>query len=188
MIFTELFPSDVAGLVLVDASHPDQLRRFREAIGERAVPHFGVERLAAALAWSGLVRLALPADAESKLPASIRAATAAYAPTSLGALLEEADALEETLAVAGAVRSFGDLPLVVLTALAPLDPAQLAAMQLNPSEGERFQAVWKSLQDDEASWSSRSEHVELTDSGHYIQIDRPDVVIAALSRVVEMVR
>ena len=188
MVFTRLFPGDVAGLVLVDASHPDQRRRFREAVGDRAVPQFGVEKLGAALAWTGLVRLAVPPDAASKLPASIEAATTAFVPTSLGALLEEADALEATLADAGSQRSFGDLPLVVLTAMAPLEPAELAAMQLDPSEGQRFKAVWKSLQDDEATWSTRSEHVVLTDSTHYIQIDRPDAVISAVASVVERVR
>lgn len=188
MAFTWRYRSDVAGLVFVDASHPDQRQRFHSVVGDRTDPRFGVERIGAALAWSGLVRLALPRAAEGKLPAEAYAAIMAHVPTSLGSMLKEADGLETTFAEAGSFRQLGDLPLVVLTAMAPLSEPQLAAMQLTAEEGNRYQSTWRALHEEEASWSSRGEHIVVPDATHYIQIDRPDVVIAAVQRVVAMVR
>jgi hypothetical protein len=50
------------------------------------------------------------------------------------------------------------------------------------------QANWQELQDDQASWSSRSLHQLVTDSTHYIQVIRPQVVIDAVREVVDAVR
>ena len=55
-------------------------------------------------------------------------------------------------------------------------------------QGVRFQAEWKTLHDDEATWSSRSRHEVVPDATHYIQLDRPDLVIKAVREVVDAVR
>ncbi|MGF6531255.1 hypothetical protein P3T20_002036 [Paraburkholderia sp. GAS206C] len=44
------------------------------------------------------------------------------------------------------------------------------------------------MQDDEATWSSRSQHQLVYDSSHYIQFHRPDLVINAVLSVVDTVR
>jgi pimeloyl-ACP methyl ester carboxylesterase len=44
------------------------------------------------------------------------------------------------------------------------------------------------MHNEEASWSSAGEHQVLPDATHYIQRDRPDVVIAAVRRVVARLR
>jgi len=49
-------------------------------------------------------------------------------------------------------------------------------------------SLWKELQGDEATWSSRSRHELVSNSSHYIQFDRPDVVIKAVNEVVLEVR
>jgi len=41
------------------------------------------------------------------------------------------------------------------------------------------------MQNELAQLSSRSTHVIAKNSGHYIQIDRPDLVIEAIHRVVD---
>jgi pimeloyl-ACP methyl ester carboxylesterase len=40
------------------------------------------------------------------------------------------------------------------------------------------------LYDDEATWSRRGRHEIVSDATHYIQFDRPDVVIRAIREVV----
>lgn len=186
MTYTRKYPAQVAGLVFVDASHPDQLRRFA-AIGVPPPPLPAVLKLVSALSWTGLVRL-FPIEAPEHADERVKEIVRARASTSLGAALAEGYALPQSLAEGGELRDLGNRPLVVLTAMAPLPQATLRALNLSASTGRRFREVWQALQDDEASWSTRSRHELFPEAGHYIQFDRPDVVIKAVTDVVNLVR
>lgn len=188
MTFANQFRDDVAGVVFVDASHPDQQQRMKEATGQKIEESMAGPKLLAALAWTGLPRLLAGAVGHPKAPAQASAAMSAYLPRSLRPMLDELAAIDETFAEAGAIRSLGDRPLVVLTAAAPFRAADLAALKLTDEQGQRMQAAWFELHDDEAAWSSRSRHIRLEDAHHYIQFERPDAVIDAIREVVEDVR
>jgi pimeloyl-ACP methyl ester carboxylesterase len=60
LTYTGQYGADVAGLVFVDASHPDQVARLRDAIGRDLDPGAGMIKTADSLAWSGAVRLFAP--------------------------------------------------------------------------------------------------------------------------------
>jgi len=64
----------------------------------------------------------------------------------------------------------GHLPLVVLTHGLPY---------LGP-QGERD---WQALQGNLAGLSSHSRYIIATRSGHFIQLEQPDLVIAAIKQV-----
>jgi pimeloyl-ACP methyl ester carboxylesterase len=51
-----------------------------------------------------------------------------------------------------------------------------------------MQAAWETLQADEATWSAGGRHQRVPNASHYIQFDRPDVVIGAVRDVVGRVR
>lgn len=182
------YADEVAGLVFVDASHPDQVARMREAIGKDLSPSTAMISAAAAVAWTGLLRAAVPTGVPPHAPPSIAGPSGAYFPTSLRPVLQELEAIEATLAAAGAARKLGDRPLVVLTAGAKMSPEELKESELTAEQGDRLKAVWRNLQDEEATWSTRSRHETLPDASHYIQFDKPDVVIAAVREVVSRVR
>ena len=185
--FTKYFGMDVAGLVFVDASHPEQVQRFKALINK--VPSMMLYKTGALLAWAGVVRVAKPLlRGLPNQPAQAVQAVAAYASTSLGATLKELDAFDQTLAEAGTIRQLGDRPLFVLTAMAPLSAKVLGAMKLTPEQGRQYKEIWKEMHDDEASWSTSSQHQLVTDAEHYIQFDRPDHVTAAVLSVVNSVR
>jgi pimeloyl-ACP methyl ester carboxylesterase len=187
MTYTKKYGKQVAGLVFVDASHPDQVQRLNAVLKH---PMAGgtdpMLRLGAAVAWTGLPRLrsqegrAISDDVDAKVRA--------YAPTSLGALLGEVEAMDETFKKAGTFRQLGDRPVVALTATRPASDEELIMFRMSRKEDQEYQAVWKSLHDEEASWSTRGRHELVPDSTHYIQFDRPDVVIAAVREVVARVR
>ena len=61
-------------------------------------------------------------------------------------------------------------------------------MKISAAQGAKDRAIWKQMQDDEATWSSRSQHQLVYDSSHYIQFHRPDLVINAVLSVVDKVR
>jgi len=51
-----------------------------------------------------------------------------------------------------------------------------------------MEATWNALQQDMASLSSNSHHSVAEHSGHYIHVDRPDLVIAAIQSVWQQAR
>jgi pimeloyl-ACP methyl ester carboxylesterase len=189
MTYTRLYPQDVAGLVFVDASHPDQIERFNRAVGKKLdAAGGGMLKAANALTWTGIARLVSSYSDKGTAPLPAQQASTAYISSSIGAALEEADALNATLAAAGQLRQLGDRPIVVLTATKPYPPALLKSVQMTPEQAQRMQAEWKLLHDDEASWSHHSRHELVPEATHYIQFDKPDVVIAAVKEVVGDVR
>jgi pimeloyl-ACP methyl ester carboxylesterase len=134
-------------------------------------------KIGAALHWTGAVRaIAASYEKMTTNPEYDDRAVKAYVSTSFGSILKENDALEQTLAEAGTFRQLGHRPVFVLTAMAPMP------------EQAQSQEIWKQMQNELATWSSQSQHQLIPDAGHYIQFDRPDIVIAAVRSVVENVR
>lgn len=188
MNYTRQFGAPVAGLVFVDASHPDQL----EALAKPGDKTLKVEmpltvRAISALGWTGLPR-ALSGVLSPDEDGPIAPAREAYTSISMPNMLDELESLETTLHQAGARRTLGDRPLVVLTGSKPYPKEALAAQGITEAEGRAQMAKWIDLHRDEARWSTRSTHEILPDAGHYVQIDRPDAVIKAVNAVVGEVR
>ena len=188
MIYTKYFGADVAGLVFVDASHPDQVTRRKSLTSWTIGEAMKQARMASHLSRLGLVRKATAADSAPPEPAYAVRATAAYTSTSLPAMLKEVDSFNATLSEAGTIRELGDRPLFVLTATKPLPESERVGMKLTPAQAAEYEALWVQMQNEEASWSSRSQHQLVPESGHYIQFEKPNVVIAAVRSVIDSVR
>ena len=96
-------------------------------------------------------------------------------------LPEKLDVLKSAKQVR-AVKSLGDLPLVVLTH----SPTQQNLYpDVAPELAEKLEQMWQKLQDNLASLSSNSTHVIATTAGHSIQVDEPQLVIDAILKVIE---
>lgn len=190
MTYTKYYGQQVAGLVFVDASHPEQVQRH-DAIKKLSEPKLMKlrDKVGAALNWTGVVR-AVAAFHGKPTNVSDRAfqAIKAYAPTSLGAMLKEDDSFNDTLAEAGTFRQLGNRPLFVLTAMAPYSEQVRSNFNITVDQAKQYEDASKRMQDELATWSSQSQHQLIVGSDHYIQFDRPDVVIAAVRSVVESVR
>lgn len=178
MIFTQYFPTDVAGLVFVDASHPDQTMTF-EAIQEsyHSTPFLGKTVAPAAKIMTNFNQLQ-----------TVLSVVLYYAASSEAAVQTEFNAIEQTLAEAGRLRQLANRPIIVLSARAPLSRQEQFFSGITPEENKQNRIKWKLLQTDLAAWSSNSQHVLVPDAGHFIHIDRPDVVIKAVKAVVKSVR
>ena len=188
MTYTKVHGADVAGLVFVDASHPEQVKRMAAVLGKTPDAGTGMLSVASALSWTGVVRLMSRQVDMPKVPRERVAAMQGYLPRSLGQELLEQQSIDATFAEAGSFRTLGDRPVVVLTAMAPMPAATLKALKITSEKAKEFQQTWKEMHDDEASWTRRSRHELGPDATHYIQIDRPDVVIRAVREVVDSVR
>jgi pimeloyl-ACP methyl ester carboxylesterase len=86
------------------------------------------------------------------------------------------------------MRQLGDRPLVVLTAGREQPQADLDAMGITREQGIRVREAVRTLHDDETSWSRYGRHEFVPDASHYLQFDRPDVVIRAVREVADAVR
>lgn len=187
-LFAYLHPSEVAGLVLIDPAQEDGDAPYAGVDPSAAAGH--ARRLAKNRACAEEVpaagfapgsaafeRCVVPAEAwfSPRLNAMRRRLEASRA--FQRAQLSEVESITSGASareVAGARRPLGDLPLIVLSA----QPDPAAA----PSATAGDRVHWR-LHQAIAETSSRGIHQGVTNSGHYIQLDRPEVVIDAVSRV-----
>lgn len=192
------YGDQVAGLVMVDPSHPDQVARLGKVVSIDVHPKRAstLMHAATALSWTGIVRFMISRGEKPKLRSADEtkrlgdalAISAAYGSTSVTGSTSELDGFDDTMADARAVHSFGNRPLVVLTAMAPMTPEQLEGLGLKAEDGARFKQEWKTLHTEQAAFSARGRQQLVPDATHYIQVDRPEAVIAAVREVVDMVR
>ena len=84
--------------------------------------------------------------------------------------------------VAAARRPLGDMPLIVLMA-----SRSALSGELLESEVEAWRSVKLAMHDEIAALSTRGERRSV-DAGHAIQLERPEVVIAAIEEVLAMTR
>lgn len=191
-IYTGLYGDEVAGLVYVDGSHPDQDARFKAAVGERSDSRLAafIQGAGGKLSWTGIPRLVTSrarngkprSETLIKVPPKAREIAFAFFPTSFRAMQAEREGRPATFAEAGAYRNLGARPVVVLTHGLPSEP------DMPEADETKWEKAWLELQNDMATWSSHSTHRIISDAHHYIQNDDPDAVIAAIREIVDDVR
>jgi pimeloyl-ACP methyl ester carboxylesterase len=103
-------------------------------------------------------------------------------------VLQEAAALNATMAEAGTFRDLGARPIVVLTADRPFSEQQIRQGRITREQAIALQALWRQMQSEIAGWSTNSEHQVIPGASHFIHWTHPGVVSAAIDTVVDKVR
>ena len=179
-MYARLFPAEVAGVVLVDSVHPDQQRRrtpeqmraiaaFLRVLGLQAdtIP-FGISRL---MGWCG--------NGPAEIRPMLRTVECRMGPWREH--VAEEGSFEESAEQARAAGPLGSIPLVVLSH----DPEKLYPVPgRSPRPAKEFNPLWEEFQSELALLSTNGSRVIATGSGHYIQYDRPDLVIEAVKKLV----
>lgn len=198
-IFADLYPDEVAGMMLVDAGHEDQLKRFPpeyEKINRQQASFYSSMGF---MARFGILRiLGNSSGGENLVPPQFLKVSEAVQPVYLTMIshpsffdsaLAELRALSDTGDQVRAARKLGDLPLIVLTAETTVDPAALEAIGLPADfDASRIEQIWYDLQAELAVLSTDSEHIIVMDSTHAIQLDQPQAVIDGIRKIVEIAR
>jgi len=193
-IYTGLYGDQVTGIVYVDGSHPDQVKRFDAAVGKRDDGKSFIQELALKLSWTGILRVeALLArnsrnEMMSTMPPKILETALAFLPTSLGPMESERGAIPKTFDETRLYRNLGARPVVVLTHGKPVSDADLNKAGWSRARADKMDKAWLDMQKDMATWSSHGTQRTISDAGHYMENDDPDAVIAAIREVVEDVR
>jgi pimeloyl-ACP methyl ester carboxylesterase len=187
MIFAKRFPREVAGFVWVDPVHPDQSRRFSPALNSvLRAEHTRSTHWLSFLSGTGVIRLLVRHEASPLFPDSVAKIVRALAPQNLPEVLREFNEMDETLEEARGTGPFGDTPIVVLTAGGVMLPGASPGMTWQLAR--EFNEKHFDLDADMATWSDNSDHRVVENSGHFIQVQRPDAVVAAVQDVVTAVR
>lgn len=196
VLFASRYPKEVAGLVGVDPANERQIDAAREAF-----PDYDAKLLAPALAK----RRDCVQKAEQGFASDVEAAKRCVdkpdprmsdaintvhdairrTPAFQRAALSEFESMRTGLSggqVAAERRSFGAMPLIVLTRPKDANP-------LGPTETPQSRATlwnnWTTMHDELASRSTRGENRRVAATGHYIQLDQPGAVIDAINTVLD---
>jgi len=167
-------PAEVAGLVLVDATHEDLMSRSPAAVREQQ--DAAIEQLCRAAEFAERGGRLLPVVPDLPLSVASRAAWHRARCEEFRATAESADQLRR------ADRSL-TVPLVVVTG------ARSVARGAGPrARRAEVIALWDTLQAELARLSPQGTRMIAPRSGHYVQRDEPEIVIDAVRQVVERVR
>jgi pimeloyl-ACP methyl ester carboxylesterase len=172
-VFAHEYAADVAGVVLIESMSP---RQAKPAATNTTPPTTSQARGFSILtlpARIGLLRVfAGPLGLTSGLSPEVQQAYTAFSvtPRSMQTYLDEGTGMPESFIQAGAVTTFGDVPLIVLSQ--GLDPDQ----------------DWQAMQTELLHLSSHSQQLITDKSGHNIEFDQPAAAVGAIVQMVEQIR
>ena len=179
-LFAQKFPDDVVGMVLVDSAHEEQGKRlpFLRNSADTFIRQF---RTLSIMSRFGLMALS-PATIPNR-----GFSNEAY--RQYQTVLATTDYFNGSIAESTAFYSgetlmeltpLGDLPLIVLSHGLPD-----ATSDIDIAEQGQFEAEWSKMQAELAALSSNSKHIVAEQSGHYIQLDQPGLVIQAILELLQ---
>jgi len=198
-LYAARHPEQVAALVLVDSSHPDQSHRLRQRCGSWrfSQPRHWLQVAKVAFRPLGLARLRgslrsrcgygadLPPSPRRGIPPELAEGAAAIGRSSRQRRADVREMLafssvaaEVSRVVAGTPGSLGGLPLTVITRGAKEAPPW-------PRGAE---AVWQELQAELALLLERGMHLHAESGDHFVHRSDPDLVAGAIADVVDQVR
>jgi pimeloyl-ACP methyl ester carboxylesterase len=200
LMFAFRQPHDVAGIVLIDPSGPDQNVRLSQAAPEA---YAAIDKLQQAQA-DGLkdcIRKMESPDTTARDSIArdcVTGPTKGYPPELNRALIRMDSSVankKDYLSLAEsffgdtdsrelqqAWRSLDDMPLLVLTAG---NPPPIPVTGLAKTQMPILQAEWSRMHDDMARLSARGENRVIPNTTHYIYVDRPTVALDAINEVLK---
>ena len=170
-LFAVHFPNETAGLILVDAAHEDQFSHFKR---------YGIARHTA----GANIMISGPKMPEN-LPEEAREVAQSLVETTDAVLALRGETLSFRRS-AQQVRDSGalpDVPMVVITRGKRVWPEN--------ERGDRMESIWRDLQEDLAlralpvRSSVGASHLFAYESGHYIHLDEPELVVSVINDVVK---
>lgn len=170
-VFVHDYASEIAGVVLIDSMTPRKVTQSQIEVQPQTDTHSQPFSFPALLARFGIVRLlARPLGIMPFVPTGENAYFSRLVrPQSAQALTNESQGMPAAGAEAAAVKTFGDLPLIVLTA------------HLNKIPG------WQEWQTELLQLSSNSQQL-FAESDHNIHFEAPDAAVAAILQMLQQVR
>jgi len=176
--FIDRYPDEVAGIVFVDVSHPNQRREIPE-LPETSLPPAPIIQFLFRIGVGRQFMQVRYASTEPQDPMNL--ITNGLLPSNWRGMLEESKAVDDFFGEARSVDSFGDIPLTVISGT---EPTRFDSSPPGISS-ERLTSSFMDLQEDLLNLSSRSKWILAENSYHYVQLDEPDIIVNAILEIVE---
>ncbi len=179
--FVADYQQDVAGIILVDSKHPEEHEYMSPELYDMTNEKLpsGFLKFANNI---GLLRQmfkgAFPNTPEYDYQNTL---VPALLYKSADAILEEQDMMPLLYEEASNIKSFGDIPLIVLSATDKNRYDELFGD--DKLKNELIDALAE-MQKNQLKLSSQSEQILVPNSGHYINEDRPEVIVDAIKRMI----
>lgn len=188
--YASRFPEQVAGLVFVDASTPQQDQDLPAALRALDAPsRVQIEMFRAMIALGAARAMGMCTD----IPPGLEAyagwwkADMCYSPH-VTTIWNEKKNWSRALAEAAKTGPYGDLPVLIFSRDAhKARPANLPA-PISDSEWRQGEAIHDRHQEELKQLSTRSRRIIAKDSGHYIQFDRADLLSREVPAFIQQVR
>ncbi|MGD9600432.1 MAG: alpha/beta fold hydrolase [Gammaproteobacteria bacterium] len=172
-LFARRYAYLVAGLVLIDSSHPEQVERFQ-------APPYGVKT--APSSRFGLVQFGEMPPLHPNLSRQARLLTLYqhkhWKPRR--AISYELLGFRDSAREVRSARNLPDVPLVVLTRGRRAWPAT--------PQGDLLEQLWIDLQSELAAGSPEAAHLLVRGSGHMIHLEQPDMVAFGIALAIDAAR
>lgn len=174
LMYAHSYPQEVAGVVLVDGAHPDELLPFyfQKKLWLRMMQFtmpFGLPR------WRGWCGTGSAEIAGMKRAIGCR--TQVYATH-----YAQWEAFPEGAAEVRRLGSLGDIPVTIISR----DPNRNSSPE-GPVSPQHEQH-WAKLQQNLVGLSSRTTQITATGSGHSVPVERPEVIVDAIRKLVSQLR
>jgi pimeloyl-ACP methyl ester carboxylesterase len=174
---------DVGGMILVDGSHPDMEKHMSDRLKKEMLSSPPSSLLIKAAVNFGVARamLAQSTQPNTEKDDNINQVVNSMFHKSLTGFIDEVATAEQMMAEVSDMRALGDFPLTVITAISP---ARLDNTGFDDDLKKELLDLWLSLQKDLTTLSSNSTHVLAPESGHFIQLEQPELVVEAIRDMV----
>ncbi|SFH05857.1 alpha/beta fold hydrolase [Pedobacter insulae] len=179
--FVNKYPKDIAGVIFVDSQCPDDEKYLSpelHTMTNQGLPsgllkfanNFGIARL--------MFKNMFPNNKDFEYHNTI---IPALLFKSVNAIFEEQDQMISIKKEASKIKSFGTIPLHVLTAT---DEKRYDSFIKDKNLKKEMLAAWKKMQKDFLLLSTNSRQILVANSGHYINQDQPKVIVNTINNLV----
>jgi len=172
-------PSDIAAVVFVDASNPYMLDRMSDelkAINPKAPPNWALSIMKA----TGIYRIMFSGGYTNNESDMINVLSSKFMYKGFDGFFEEVNSIESLAEEAKEISTFGSVPLKVISAA---DERRYNFVE-NEILREEMLTLGMELQKELLELSTNSEQILATESGHYVQLDEPELVIKTIRKLI----
>ena len=189
-LFASMYPDEVAGVVLVDSNHEDQMEKlpkvdlpiFLKPAIAVTIFNLGIPRL-----FSGTSQVKSMFGYVEKYSPEIQKIYFSQKLTTkfIRSLSEELSHIEQDFNQLKRAKGglLGDKPLTVITAGKQLTYDEVKG-QLSQEQLDQMNKAWAEMQSDLVAKSSRGKQIIAEKSGHLINYDQPETIVDAVREMV----
>lgn len=174
--YVKEYPDEVKGVVLVDSTHPEQIEKAPEEFATMMKTPQIPGWLTKFLSIAGVTRIGISYlfNSDSNNSKELKNEINANLDSTISSVFDEMKNLEYLMKEVKGI-TFGDIPLTII-----------GSTKSDNKKFEPFKEYLRSLQENNLELSTHSNIIWAENSGHFIQLEQPELVIEAIKKISEL--